>query len=334
MAASQRVNSRVPAPQRSLLPTVPGVPAYAAVLIAAACTFVGFLIDALGDVTDLTGTFSAFYIVGCLAAVAAVRFRGLFTTMVLPPLLLFIAVPIAYRQLTGSSTSSLKDILLNLAIPLVHRFPPMMLATVLVLLVAAIRIAQYRSEKTARETAEARRGTSWGRRERRTGRAEPRSRAEDRPRRDTAKHPGRGQSKRSAAGEGKTARGGKPTRAETLAARTKTSTKTKAKSRPKRPQNPEPDYTRESAPEPPRRDGRGRPATEQPARTAAPRSREGQPRGREVHQPRPPHPGAPVPEEPARARPRRGGGEPPRQPQVARFRDREPIPERRRPERM
>ncbi len=324
----------MPAPQRSLLPTVPGVPAYAAVLIAAACTFVGFLIDALGDVTDLTGTFSAFYIVGCLAAVAAVRFRGLFTTMVLPPLLLFIAVPIAYRQLTGSSTSSLKDILLNLAIPLVHRFPPMMLATVLVLLVAAIRIAQYRSEKTARETAEARRGTSWGRRERRTGRAEPRSRAEDRPRRDTAKHPGRGQSKRSAAGEGKTARGGKPTRAETLAARTKTSTKTKAKSRPKRPQNPEPDYTRESAPEPPRRDGRGRPATEQPARAAAPRSREGQPRGREVHQPRPPHPGAPVPEEPARARPRRGGGEPPRQPQVARFRDREPIPERRRPERM
>ncbi|WP_210746929.1 DUF6542 domain-containing protein [Nocardia speluncae] len=334
MAASQRVNSRVPAPQRSLLPTVRGVPAYAAVLIAAAFIFVGFLIDALGDVTDLTGTFSTFYIIGCLAAVAAVRFRSLFTTMVLPPLLLFIAVPIAYRQLTGSSTSSLKDILLNLAIPLVHRFPPMMLATVLVLLVAAIRIAQYRSEKTARETVEARRGTSWGRRERRTSRAEPRSRAEDRPRRDTAKRPGRGQSKRSVGGEGKAARGAKPTRAETLAARSKASANTKAKSRPKRPENPEPDYTRESAPEPPRRGGRGRPAAEQPARAATPRSREAQPRGREVHQPRPPRTGAPMPEEPARARPRRGGGEPPRQPQVTRFRDREPIPERRRPERM
>ncbi|WP_280419584.1 DUF6542 domain-containing protein [Nocardia carnea] len=333
MAASQRVNSRVPAPQRSLLPTVPGVPAYAAVLIAAACTFVGFLIDALGDVPDLTGTFSAFYIVGCLAAVAVVRFRGLFTTMVLPPLLLFIAVPIAYRQLTGSSTSSLKDILLNLAIPLVHRFPPMMLATVLVLLVAAIRIAQYRSEKSARESVEARRGTSWGGRERRTSRAEPRSRTQDRPRRDTAKRPARGQSKRPVAGEGKPARGSKPTRAETLAARSKTSTKAKAKSRPKRPENPEPDYTRESAPEPPRR-GRGRPAAEQPARAAAPRAREAQPRGREVRPHRPPRTGAPMPEEPARARPRRGGGEPPRQPQVTRFRDREPIPERRRPERM
>ncbi|WP_280460375.1 DUF6542 domain-containing protein, partial [Nocardia carnea] len=325
MAASQRVNSRVPAPQRSLLPTVPGVPAYAAVLIAAACTFVGFLIDALGDVPDLTGTFSAFYIVGCLAAVAVVRFRGLFTTMVLPPLLLFIAVPIAYRQLTGSSTSSLKDILLNLAIPLVHRFPPMMLATVLVLLVAAIRIAQYRSEKSARESVEARRGTSWGGRERRTSRAEPRSRTQDRPRRDTAKRPARGQSKRPVAGEGKPARGSKPTRAETLAARSKTSTKAKAKSRPKRPENPEPDYTRESAPEPPRR-GRGRPAADQPARAAAPRAREAQPRGREVRPHRPPRTGAPMPEEPARARPRRGGGGPPRPPQVPRVRGRGPIP--------
>lgn len=319
----------MPAPQRSLLPTVRGVPAYAAVLIAAACTFVGFLIDALGDVMDLTGTFSTFYVLGCLAAVAAVRFRGLFTTMVLPPLLLFVAVPLAYRQLTGSSTSSVKDILLNLAIPLVHRFPPMMLATLLVLLVAAIRIAQDRSEKTAQDTAEARRGTGWGRRDRRTSRAQPRNRAADRPRRESAKRPERTQSRRSAGSEGKPAREGKPSRAEALAARSKT----KAKSRPKRSEHPEPDPTRNSAPEAPRRGGRGRPAGE-PGRPAAARPREAQPRAREIHPPRPPRAGAPLPEEPARARTRRGGGEPPRQPQVARFRDREPIPERRRPERM
>ncbi|MFI5719841.1 DUF6542 domain-containing protein [Nocardia sp. NPDC051750] len=324
MAASQRVNSRVPAPQRSLLPTVPGVPAYAAVLIAAACTFVGFLIDALGDVTDLTGTFSAFYILGCLAAVAAVRFRGLFTTMVLPPLLLFVAVPIAYRQLTGSSTASLKDILLNLAIPLVHRFPPMMLATALVLIVAGIRIAMHRSEKAASETAAARRGTNWGRGERRTSRSAAQSRAESRTRRDTGKRPVRGQSKRSAGGEGKPARGAKPSRAETLAARSKASAKTKTKARPER---PEPGYTRDAAAEPPRRGGRNRQAA--PAETGA---RPAAPRAREVHPQRPPRPSTPPQEEPARAR--RGGGEPPRQPQVARFRDREPIPERRRPERM
>lgn len=310
----------MPAPQRSLLPTVPGVPAYAAVIIAAACTFLGFLIDALGDVTDLTGTFSAFYILGCLAAVAAVRFRGLFTTMVLPPLLLFIAVPIAYRQLTGTSTASLKDILLNLAIPLVHRFPPMMLATVLVLIVAGIRIAQHRSESASRETAAARRATSWGRGERRAARGESKSRAENRRRRETAERPGRGQSKRPVGGEGKPARGGKPSRAETLAARSKS----KAKAGPKRPEHPEPDYTHESIEEPPRRGGRGRPPAEPGARGAAPRTRE-------MHQHRPARPAAPVPEEPVRATARRT--EPARAPQTARVRDREPIPERRRPER-
>ncbi|MEU1952813.1 DUF6542 domain-containing protein [Nocardia rhamnosiphila] len=322
MAASQRVNSRVPAPQRSLLPTVPGVPAYAAVLIAAACTFLGFLIDALGDVTDLTGTFSAFYILGCLAAVAAVRFRGLFTTMVLPPLLLFVAVPIAYRQLTGTSTASLKDILLNLAIPLVHRFPPMILATVLVLIIAGIRIAQFRSENAAHETAAARRGTSWGRNERRATRGETKERAENRPRRETAKRPSRGQAKRPV-GEGKTARGSKPSRAETLAARSKANGRTKAKARPKRPENPEPDYTHESFDEPPRRGGRGRPPAEPAARGAA------APRTREMRQHRPARPAAPVPDEPVRANARRG--EPARAPQTARVR--EPIPERRRPER-
>ncbi|MGW5384723.1 DUF6542 domain-containing protein [Nocardia sp. NPDC003963] len=322
MAASQRVNSRVPAPQRSLLPTVPGVPAYAAVLIAAACTFLGFLIDALGDVTDLTGTFSAFYILGCLAAVAAVRFRGLFTTMVLPPLLLFVAVPIAYRQLTGTSTASLKDILLNLAIPLVHRFPPMMLATVLVLIVAGIRIAQFRSENAARETAAARRGTSWGRSERRATRGESKERAESRSRRETAKRPSRNGAKRPAGGEAKPARANKLSRAETLAARSKANGKTKAKTRPKRPEHPEPDYTHESFDEPPRRGGRGRPPAEPAARGAAPRTRE-------MRQHRPARPAAPVPEEPVRANPRRG--EPARAPQAARVR--EPIPERRRPER-
>ncbi len=306
----------MPAPQRSLLPTVPGVPAYAAVLIAAVCTFLGFLIDALGDVTDLTGTFSAFYVLGCLAAVATVRFRGLFTTMVLPPLLLFVAVPLAYGQLTGSSTVSVKDVLLNLAMPLVHRFPPMMLATVLVLIVAGIRIAQHRAENTERGTTETRRATNRGRGERRAARDGSRDRAETRSRRETAKRPAREQSKRAPGGEGKSARGGKPSRAQTLAARSKE----KAKARPKR---SEPDYTRDSYGESPRPGGRGRPPVDTGARPAAPRSRE-------MRAHRPARTGVPVQEEPVRASARR---EPPRQPQAARVRDREPIPERRRPER-
>ncbi|MEV6134785.1 DUF6542 domain-containing protein [Nocardia sp. NPDC051990] len=163
MAASQRVRTRVPAPHRSILPSVPGIPAGAAVLIAVACTFLGFLIDARGENDELTGTFNTLYVLGCVAAVLAVRYRGIFTTMVLPPLLLFVAVPLAYQQLTGHASTGLKDILLNLAIPLVNRFPIMALATVLVLAIGAARIALHRREEAAGRADEPRRGTSWGR---------------------------------------------------------------------------------------------------------------------------------------------------------------------------
>ncbi|WP_378729508.1 DUF6542 domain-containing protein [Nocardia brasiliensis] len=153
MGVSQHGRSRVPAQYRSVLPTVPGLPMGAAVLIAIACTFLGFLIDANGNSTDLTGTFAALYIAGCVAAVLTVRYRGLFTTMVLPPLLLSVAVPLAYQQLTGRPTTSLKDILLNLAVPLVERSPIMMAATALVLLIGGARIMQQRrSEPSTRAT--------------------------------------------------------------------------------------------------------------------------------------------------------------------------------------
>ncbi|MBF6217175.1 hypothetical protein IU479_03515 [Nocardia abscessus] len=164
MAASERVRSRVPAPQRSILPSVPGIPVGAAILIAVACTFLGFLIDASGGSAELTGTFAALYVLGCVAAVAAVRYRGLFSTMVLPPLLLFIAVPLAYQQLTGRGSTSLKDILLNLAIPLVNRFPTMMLATIAVLLIGGARIYLHRREEEAARPPSSRRGESWGKR--------------------------------------------------------------------------------------------------------------------------------------------------------------------------
>lgn len=142
---------------------MPGVPAGAAVLIAVACTFIGFFIDSGSSGKELTHVFAAFYIIGCLIAACVVRYRGLFTTMVTPPLLLFIAVPLAYQQLTGHSSTSVKDILLNLAIPLVNRFPTMAIATVLVLCVGALRMWLHRntgdSTRPARDRS--RGGDSW-----------------------------------------------------------------------------------------------------------------------------------------------------------------------------
>ncbi len=140
----------MPASHRSIIPSVPGVPAGAAVLIAVACTFIGFFIDAGGSGKELTLTFAACYIVGCVLAALVVRYRGLFTTMVTPPLLLFVSVPLAYQQLTGRSSTSLKDILLNLAIPLVNRFPTMAIATVLVLLIGGGRVLMHRQEQQPR----------------------------------------------------------------------------------------------------------------------------------------------------------------------------------------
>jgi hypothetical protein len=181
----------VPAPQRSILPSVPGIPAGAAVLIAVACAFLGFLIDANGDMTELTGTFATLYVLGCVVAVLVVRYRGLFSAMVLPPLLMFLAVPLAYQQLSGGSSSGGKDLLLNLAIPLVYRFPTMLLATALVLLIGGLRIFMARREESAETAAETRRGSSWGRTTA-TGRARPgrgKSRSdtpERRPRRSQA----------------------------------------------------------------------------------------------------------------------------------------------------
>ncbi|MFC4125599.1 DUF6542 domain-containing protein [Nocardia rhizosphaerae] len=159
MAASQRARPRVPAPQRSIVPSVPGIPAGAAIALAAGLTAIGFVIDAIGGESYPTGTFSALYVLGCVLAVCAVRFRGLFSAMVLPPLLLFVAVPVACQLLGGRATTSIKDILMNLVIPLVERFPTMMLATALVLAIGGARIAiAKRAPATARPGVADRRG--------------------------------------------------------------------------------------------------------------------------------------------------------------------------------
>ncbi|MFD4351992.1 DUF6542 domain-containing protein [Nocardia sp. NPDC058518] len=187
MAASQRARPRVPAPQRSIVPSVPGIPAWAAILLAAGATGLGFLIDGLGGETYPTGTFSALYVLGCVLAVCAVRFRGLFSTMVMPPLLLFVAVPLACQMLGGRATTSIKDVLMNLIIPLVERFPTMALATVLVLAIGGARIAiAKRAPQTARPTPDRRSERTPVKRRRPEPTPDLATAARKRPRRATA----------------------------------------------------------------------------------------------------------------------------------------------------
>jgi hypothetical protein len=135
---NQNARFAVPVDYRSIVATRRGISALAAIGVAFAFTAIGFGIDALMG-TELTATFSACYFLGCVAAVLAVRQRALFTAMVQPPLIMAAAVPIAAEVVSGSATTSLRDMLLNVAIPLVDRFPVMLAATVVVLMIGAFR---------------------------------------------------------------------------------------------------------------------------------------------------------------------------------------------------
>ncbi|WP_406814431.1 DUF6542 domain-containing protein [Mycobacterium sp. M23085] len=109
---------------RSIHPNIPGVPWYAALLIAVTATAIGYGIDA--GHKELTHVFAGFYIAGCVAAVLAVRQDGIFTTIIQPPLILFGAVPGAYWLFHDAKVGRLKDLLINCGYPLIERFPLML----------------------------------------------------------------------------------------------------------------------------------------------------------------------------------------------------------------
>lgn len=160
MSPFPRTRSSVPLDDQSALPSLAGVPGWAAVAIAACAAFLGVLVDGLITGSELTLRFSVIYVLGCTVAALLVRHRSLFTAVVQPPIILFIAVPSAYIALNGGSLS-LKGMLLNV-IPLVNRFPLMLFATTVVMMIGAVRLWQNRPRQTQRtpegkRTAEAKR---------------------------------------------------------------------------------------------------------------------------------------------------------------------------------
>lgn len=125
------------ASHRSIHPDIPGVPWYAALLLAVTATAIGYGIDA--GHKELTHVFAGFYIAGCVAAVLAVRQDGLFTAMIQPPLILFCAVPGAYWLFHDAKVGHLKDLLINCGYPLIERFPLMLGTAGVVLLIGLAR---------------------------------------------------------------------------------------------------------------------------------------------------------------------------------------------------
>ncbi|MDT5177146.1 MAG: hypothetical protein QOJ95_1344 [Mycobacterium sp.] len=127
------------ADQRSALPHVPGIPWWAAAIVAVTLTAIGVAYDAGSGTNALGGVFAVFYVLGCLAAVVAVRQSGVFTAVIQPPLILFVAVPFAYFVFHGSTFTGIKDTLINCGYPLIERFPLMFFTSATVLLIGMVR---------------------------------------------------------------------------------------------------------------------------------------------------------------------------------------------------
>ena len=143
----------VPAALRSVHPGLVGVPSWAAVLIGVTGVLAGFAIEAGSGHHELGGIFTACYVLGCLAAVLAVRQSGIFSAVIQPPLLLFVAVPLGYFLLHGAPFNGLKDVLITCGYPLIERFPLMLFTSAGVLLIGMVR--WYLGSHAAHDTAEA-----------------------------------------------------------------------------------------------------------------------------------------------------------------------------------
>ncbi|WP_201453342.1 DUF6542 domain-containing protein [Rhodococcus sp. T7] len=172
MSATQRARSGVPLDRRSIVPTVPGLPWWGVILLAVGVSFVGFAVDAARG-TELTAAFSTFYFLGCVLAVAAAGNRALFTAIVQPPLILFVAVPLGQSLIAEENSTALKDLAINVAYPLVNRFPVMLAATVVTLLIGGLRLFLLQQRKTGPARTS----------ERRRAQKEPRTPRAARPRR-------------------------------------------------------------------------------------------------------------------------------------------------------
>jgi hypothetical protein len=98
-------------------------------------TAIGFAYDAGSGDKELSIVFAALYVLGCVFAVLAVRQSAIFTAVIQPPLILFVAVPSSYFLFHGAKLTGIKDTLINFGYPLIERFPLMFFTSAAVLLI-------------------------------------------------------------------------------------------------------------------------------------------------------------------------------------------------------
>ncbi len=139
----QRPYGQWPVGDRSLLPSVLGIPPLGAVGFAFGFTALGVFVD-VQRIGTVGGVFQALYFTGCVLAVTWVRRRSLFAPVVQPPLLLAVAVPGIVLLGDGGSTGAAGSTLLTVAAPMINSFPPMAVTSGVVLAVGLFRFAVQR----------------------------------------------------------------------------------------------------------------------------------------------------------------------------------------------
>ena len=119
-----------------------GVPGWLAVLVLIGITGIGGLIDLLQG-TTIKGAFNIALIVGSVVAILIVRRHSMFSVVVAPPLVYFVASAVVLYVRSGglSNRSRLIDSAINW---LVYGFPAIAGATGAVLIIAGIRMIRRR----------------------------------------------------------------------------------------------------------------------------------------------------------------------------------------------
>ena len=118
--------------ERSVLPTVPGLPWYGVIAVAAVPTLIGAIIDLVRG-ASLGITFDILFLLGSVAAALLARRSAFFTAAVQPPLVAAVVglVTLFFASFGDNSSKGLKTVVLNMALPFANTFP-WILATVII----------------------------------------------------------------------------------------------------------------------------------------------------------------------------------------------------------
>ncbi|WP_410572659.1 DUF6542 domain-containing protein [Amycolatopsis sp. cmx-4-61] len=120
-----------------------GLPWWAAVLVGFGLAIVGAVLGKPSQ-GSLPLIFTVCYVAGAVIAVCAVKRRGLFGPMVMPPLVLAVTVPGVILLTSGSQGDDMLSKALNIGTPLINGFPTMAITTGITLLIGFVRIFRER----------------------------------------------------------------------------------------------------------------------------------------------------------------------------------------------